>query len=213
MKYKISPTNVGNLAGIKKRKRVINSKECQEDLKDILPELFKAYHKALKMFNDEVATAPVEYRTNSYEANVFNTRLQQSLGERYGSDLKRGKYGRRFLYENGYIILLKKLNSKGMPMNIKTKLSSQINNQVEGNLFNTEEDGTSPIIFFGYTKTKLGEMRNPRIVYIDDGIVKWVITENIIVPKEQEIPNITPQKPISGVTIKKDAKSKKKKTI
>lgn len=210
MKYKFTPTKVGTLNGIKKHRRVINPKECQNDLNDILGDLFTAFHKAVKTFNSEVANTPVEYRARCMEATLFNSKLLQCLGETFGADLKRGKYSRRFLYQNGYIILLKKLDGNGMPMNIKTKLSSSIANQQEGNLFNTEEDGTSPIIFFGYKKNKLGELKSPQIVYIDEGVVKWVITENMITEKKQDIPNIISQEPSGIVAVKASAKRKNK---
>ena len=210
MKYKFTPTKVGTLNGIKKRNRVINHNECQNDLKDILNELFLAFHEAVKMFNYEIVFTPIEYRARCMEATLFNSKLLQCLGQKFGTDLKCGKYGRRFLYEKGYIILLKKLDRKGMPMNIKTKLSSSIANQQEGNLFNTEEDGTSPIIFFGYKKNKLGELKSPQIVYIDEGVVKWVITENMITEKKQDIPNIISQEPSGIVAVKASAKRKNK---
>ena len=203
-----SPTKVGTLNGIKKHRRVINPKECQNDLNDILGDLFAAFHKAVKTFNSEVANTPVEYRARCMEATLFNSKLLQCLGETFGADLKRGKYSRRFLYQNGYIILLKKLDGNGMPMNIKTKLSSSIANQQEGNLFNTEEDGTSPILFFGYSKTKFGEIRNPRLVYVDEEKVKWVITEDMIVEKKLDNPEVFPHNRTGIVAVKASAKRK-----
>lgn len=206
-----SPAKLGNLARIKKRKRVINSKECQNDMKDVLEYLFSAFHKAVRMFNDEISKTPILYRARSMEASYFNSKLLQCLGEIFESDLKCGKYGRRFLYKNGYIVLFKKLNGKHMPMNIKTKLSSSIENQMEGNLFNDEEDGTSPIIFFGYSKSKFGEITHPQIVYIDEGMVKWRLDESLIQLHKVNIdsPIITPQRPSGNVNVKPLAKEKR----
>jgi hypothetical protein len=90
-----------------------------------------------------------------------------------------------FLYKNGYITLFKKLNKYGMPMNIRTKLVTSIENQSEGNLFNSCDNGSSPIIFFGYSKSRIGEMIHPRLVYIDEGCVKWTIDENEVLSQQK----------------------------
>lgn len=203
-------TKVDIFPRINKRKRLINPKECQFDMKDVLVEIFSAFHSAVKMFNEEIVNTPVEYRTRGMEASFFNSKLMQCIGRVFKSDLKCGKYGRRFLYKNGYIVLFKKLNSQGMPMNIKTKLTASIENQLQGNLFNDEEDGTSPIIFFGYTKTRFGELRNPRVVYIDEGKKKWEICENMVeIPPKMTV-NIFPPQPTGKVEVKPTVKIKKK---
>lgn len=205
-----SPAKVDNFSRINKRKRVINPKECQLDMKDVLVEVFKAYHSAVKMFNEEIVNTPVQYRTRGMEASFFNSKLMQCIGRVFESELKCGKYGRRFLYKNGYIMLFKKLDSKGMPMNIKTKLSLSIENQLQGNLFNEEEDGSSPIIFFGYTKTRFGELRNPRVVYIDEGKKRWELDESMLEIPAQSSLDIVPPQPTGVVSVKSALKIKKK---
>jgi len=205
-----SPAKVDKISRINKRKRVINPKECQLDMKDVLGEVFNAYHCAVKMFNEEIANTPVQYRTRGMEASFFNSKLMQCIGRVFESELKCGKYGRRFLYKNGYIMLFKKFDSKGMPMNIKTKLSMSIENQLQGNLFNDEEDGSSPIIFFGYTKTRLGELRNPRVVYIDEGKKRWELNESMVEMPAQPSLDIIPPQPTGVVSVKPTVKIKKK---
>ena len=185
MVYLNSSANVDNLSEKRKRKRVINSKECQYDMKGVLLLIFMAYHKAVKLYNDEISLTNPQDRTRGMEATYFNSKLMQCLREYFDTDLKRGKYGRMFLYENGYITLFKKLNKYGMPMNIRTKLVTSIENQLEGNLFNSDDDGSSPIIFFGYLKSKIGEMIHPRLVYIDEGCVKWTINEDEVLPQQK----------------------------
>ncbi len=69
---------------------------------------------------------------------------------------------------NGYIMLFKKLNSKNMPMNVPTRFSSSIQNQEQGYLFDMYDNGTEPILFFGYNKSRFGEIINPKLVYIDE---------------------------------------------
>ena len=215
MKYNnFMSAKVDNLHGFTKRKRVINPKECQYDMKEDLRYIFDAYHEAVKLYNSETALTPVEYRVRNFDATYFNSKMMQCLGKAFGTDLKTGKYKRRFLYKDGYIVLFKKLDSKGMPMNVKTKLSKSIENQLEGNLFNDDEDGSSPIIFFGYSKSRFGEIVHPKIIYIDEGVVKWTITEDMInVRKEINTNYVAPQQPIGGVSIKATAIIKKKKEI
>ena len=177
-----SPTNIGIFNEIRKRKRIISSQECQFDMKDALQHIFSAYHEAVKLYNLEIGMTNPQDRIRGLEASYFNSKLMQCLRSYFDTHLKRGKYGRMFLYENGYIVLFKKIGKNGKPMNIRTKLMDAIENQLMGNLFNAEEDGSSPMIFFGYSKSRLGEIVHPRILYIDENSVKWTIEENEITP-------------------------------
>lgn len=205
-----SPAKVGNLSEKRKRKRIINPKECQFDMEEALRQIFIAYHEAVKLYNYEINfTNPLD-RTRGMEASYFNSKLMQCLRVYFDTNLKRGKYGRMFLYENGYIVLFKKLGKDGKPMNIRTKLMVSIENQLEGNLFNSDEDGSSPIIFFGYSKSKMGELIHPRLVYIDEGSVKWTIEENQII-SENEINLLTDVVHSPGhAAVKPELKIKKK---
>lgn len=195
----------------KKRKRVINPKECQFDMKDELPLLFRAFHNAVLKFNEEVGLTSPEDRIRGFEATYFNAKLVQCLRELFGNDLKYGKYGRVILFKNGYVCLFKKLNSRGLPMNIRTKNSVSIGNQLQGNLFNCEDDGSSPIVIFGYSKDKLGALIRPRIVYIDEERLKWTIEENQIVKTTGTSFDLFPPQPSDRMSIKPSALPPKKK--
>jgi len=81
------------------------------------------------------------------------------------------------LYVKGYIILFKKLDKNDMPMNIRTKMTDSIENQLQGRLFQDDEDPTAPILFFGYKKNQFGELVDPKLVYIDENKVKWAINK------------------------------------
>ena len=197
----------------KKRKRIINPKECQQDLKGILPLIFKAFHKAVLRFNEEIRLTAPEDRLRGLEALYFGSKMMQCLREVFGNDLRRGKYGRMLLYVKGYIFLFKKLNKKGMPMNVITKSSVSIAFQLEGNLFNCDEDGSSPIVTFGYKKSKLGEITHPQLVYIDEGKIKWIIDEDNIVKDVQQSSDIFSPQPSGNISIKTGAKVTKKKKI
>lgn len=185
MEIKIPPANIGILNENRKRKRIVSSKECQFDMKDALRHMFSAFNEAVQLYNLEIGLTNPQDRVRSMEASYFNSKLIQCLRSRFKTRLKRGKYGRIILYENGYVVLFKKLGKNDKPMNIRTKVTDAIENQLMGNLFNKDEDGSSPIIFFGYSKTKFGEIAHPRIVYIDENLVKWTINENDITPVEE----------------------------
>lgn len=205
-----SPAKVDNFSEKRKRKRIINPKECQYDMQDALREIFMAYHEAVKLYNSEIGLTNPQDRTRGMEASYFNSKLMQCLRTYFDTNLKRGKYGRMFLYENGYIVLFKKLGKNGKPMNIRTKLMVSIENQLEGNLFNSDEDGSSPIIFFGYSKSRIGELIHPRLVYIDEGSVKWTIEEDQII-SENEVNMFTNVAPSSDhAVVKPELKIKKK---
>src|SRR5690606_23483455 len=93
-----------------------------------------------------------------------------------GEDAFYGRYRRLILKVKGYVILFKKLNSKGMPMNIYTENVRKLSNQeIQLSLFNESKYSESPILYFGYEKNKLGEYTQPRIVYIDENKIKFVI--------------------------------------
>lgn len=210
MNKKNSPAKVGISNRTGKRKRLINAKECQIDMKESLVLIFNAFHKAVELHNSEIRLTNPQDRVRGMEASYFNAKLMQCLREEFPYNLKRGKYGRMFLYSNEYIVLFKKLDKNGKPMNIRTKSSSSIENQIQGNLFDNEEDGTSPIIFFGYSKSLIGEMIRPRIVYIDEEHVKWTIEEKDVLPKKEDtlFPVQTPEE--AHVSIKPHLKVKKK---
>ena len=210
MTYLNSSAKVDIFSEKRKRKRIINPKECQYDMQDALRQIFMAYHEAVKLYNSEIGLTNPQDRTRGMEASYFNSKLMQCLRAYFDTNLKRGKYGRMFLYKNGYIVLFKKLGKNGKPMNIRTKLTDSIENQLEGKLFNSDEDGSSPIIFFGYTKSRMGELIHPRLVYIDEGTVKWTIDESQITP-ENEVNMFTSIAPSSGhPAVKQHLKIKKK---
>lgn len=67
-----------------------------------------------------------------------------------------------------------------MPMNIRTRNDDAIRNQAQLSLFDGEYDITTPILYFGYQKSRMGELSDPKLVYIDEDKVKWIITDDDI---------------------------------
>lgn len=184
-----------------KRKRIINAKECEFELGDVLIILFEAFHQAVEMFNREIQQTPPDARPRGFEAGLLNAKLVQCMQRTFKEDWRRGKYGRIMLYKNGYIIFFKKLNSKDMPMNIRTKMTDSIENQEQGALFHDDNDGKAPILFFGYKKSRFGDIIDPKIVYIDEGRVKWIITEKEMVHSKKHV-IVPPEMPAAHVHVK-----------
>ena len=209
-----SPAKVVVFNEKRKRKRIISANEFQMDMDSALLQLFTAFHKAVDLYNNDIRRFNQQDRVRSFEATFFNTYMMQSLRDFFGTDLKQGLYGRKYLYTNGYIILFKKLNKHNMPMNVKTKHIVKIENQQEGFLFSDEEDGIAPIVFFGYTKSRIGEIGHPKFVYIDEESVKWVLEENNVI-QTQELPLFTSVKENQPVRPKVKVKKKvsNKKTV
>lgn len=185
------------------KRRSINLKECLFDLHDVLPKLFQAFDRAKERFVKEVSDVPPESRIRGYEATVFNTRIVQSLQELFPNDWLFGKYRRFILRPDGYIFLVKKLNSKDMPMNIKTKTIDAIREQKQLSLFNDETDVSEPVLYFGYRNSRFGEISAPKVVYIDENKVKWTITEEdldiLTSPTYTPTSPVTPKVPRIGI--------------
>ena len=87
-------------------------------------------------------------------------------------------------------------------MNITTLLSNRINNQMQGELFGKDDNGMEPIVVFGYTKDPLGISYVPKLVYIDDGKLKWVIPTSDITGSSYVAATINPVPPDTGVKLK-----------
>ena len=97
-----------------------------------------------------------------------------------------GKYRRLILRLKGYLILFKKLDKNGYPMNIKTNnIQSILNQNLTLDLFTESDYNDEPILYFGYQKNRFGQFVNPQLVYIDEGDINFTITEKdleILVP-------------------------------
>ncbi|WP_418894235.1 hypothetical protein [Limibacterium fermenti] len=184
-----------------KRRILKDSKECILDLEEELEILFKAFYKAVTLYEKEVAFTPPSARCRGYEAVILNSKMIQCVMEVFPEHSKFGKYKRFMVRINGYICFFKKLDNKNMPMNIKTINSSFLTNQQQGKLFDISDDGSEPILYFGYNKNKFGEIKNPKLVYIDEDKFRWQITEGDIRPDTKDIP-LTP---LTGVLEHKSA--------
>ncbi|AUC82554.1 hypothetical protein [Lacinutrix sp. Bg11-31] len=176
------------------KRRLASLEGCQNDLKNELLLMFSAFYSALNNYKEEVVQTPPEARARGFEASLLNSKMIQSIQEHFPRNWKFGKYKRFTLRINGYIILFKKFNQKGLPMNIKTKSVTAISQQLSIPLFDDTTFVAEPILFFGYSKDSIGRIINPKLVYIDEDQVKWEINRDsastvktISISKEEKI--------------------------
>lgn len=192
-----------------KRKRIIGAKECKIELKNILSRIFEAYDDAVNLYNKEIVQTPPEARMRGFEAHLLNVKIIQSMQKYFCRDWRTAKYGRFMLYVKGYIIFFKKLNKNDMPMNIRTKMTDSIENQIQGSLFPGDEDPIAPILFFGYKKNQFGELVDPKLVYIDENKVKWTIDRSAIIEHVRPTVTLKPTVPdAASVSVKVAKKAK-----
>ncbi|WP_366184051.1 hypothetical protein [Flavobacterium ovatum] len=159
------------------KRRTAKDSECQIDLHKELPLIFKAFKIASSAFEKEVSQTPIEARGRGFEASLLNSKMIHSIQTTFPNNWKYGKYKRFILRVNKYSILFKKLDNKNMPMNINTNFSKAISNQFTMSLFDEGTTSIDPILFFGYKKDRLGNIAEPKLIYIDDNTLQWVITE------------------------------------
>ena len=170
-------------------KRVLAVNEtCKVELKNGIQLLYKAYEEALTKSSTVLSMLPVHSRSRTLEASIIQSCFAESLIENFPEKAFFGKYRRLILRVNGYLILFKKLNKKGYPMNIKTvNVQSILNQNQVLDLFSESDYNDEPILYFGYQKNKFGEYVNPQLIYIDEGDVKFSIVETDV----QAVLNIT----------------------
>lgn len=188
------------------KRRLATTEGCLYDLSDELPMFFKAFEDACKRYNQEILHTPPEARCRGFEAILFNSKLIQGIQTYFPDDWKFGKYKRFIFCKKGYLVLFKKLNSKGMPMNIKTKMVDSINYQMMESLFDSLDFYEEPILYFGYKKDRIGNIYQPQLVYIDENKVRWSIDE-----RDVEAKNIRAiEKPSEEIALPKLKTIKKK---
>lgn len=200
-------TNVEQKVGKPKVKRRLASEEgCLIDLQNELPLFFNAFEEACENYNNEVVQTPPESRCRGFEASLFNSKLIQGIQKYFPVNWKYGKYKRFILNTKGYLVLFKKLNNKGMPMNIRTNIVESINSQMMYSLFDNFDFVEEPILYFGYKKDRIGNIYQPQLVYIDENQIRWTIEESDIAVTK----TVGMEKPSEEVATPKLKNAKKK---
>jgi hypothetical protein len=152
---------------------------CKIELKSDIQLLHKAYEEALKKTSDFLSMLPIRSRSRIVEASIIQSCFAESLMENFPNKAFYGKFRRLILRVKGYLILFKKLDKKGYPMNTKTiNVQSILNQNLTLDLFSDSDYNDEPILYFGYQKNRIGEYVNPQLIYIDEGEVKFSINES-----------------------------------
>ena len=162
------------------KRRIINKKECLFDNEESLKDIFRIVNQAIKNFNHRLSEVPLQLRVRTFEAVTLLQEIVIALSDEFSENCKFAKYKRFVLRLNGYQFLIKKLDKNNMPMNIKTKNCTFINNQVMGSLFNDDPDyhnAVEPLLYIGYKKSKFGVIGDLSVVYIDENKLQWTISE------------------------------------
>lgn len=160
-------------------KRVLAVNEtCKVELKKDIQLLYKAYDEALIKTSKVLSIIPIHSRSRILEASVIQSCFAESLMNNFPNKALYGRYRRLILRLKGYLILFKKLDKKGYPMNTKTKnVQSILNQNLTLDLFSESDYNDEPILYFGYQKNRIGEYINPKLIYIDEGEIKFTIDE------------------------------------
>lgn len=189
------------------KRRIATLDSTRFDLSNELPIMFKAFHEAYELYESEITQTPPQARARGFEASLLNSKMIQSIQKHFPAHWKFGKYKRFTLHTKGYIILFKKLDKYNKPMNIKTKSVEAISDQLTLPLFDGANAVEEPILFFGYRKDNLGNIADPKLVYLDEGKVKWIVTLDDISTVQ---PIVLPRKVQPATPILREGKDGKK---
>jgi hypothetical protein len=173
------------------KRSLANREACMIELKKELNSLFKVFFDAIGKASDALLMFSPIIRARTLEASIIQSFYTEALFEVFENKAFFGKYKRLILSVNGYLVMFKKLNSKGYPMNIKTiNIQSILNQHRMLDLFADTDYNDDPILYFGYQKNKSGAYVNPQLIYIDNGRVQFSINESDIefsLPSDIEI--------------------------
>ncbi|MEZ0007071.1 hypothetical protein ABH942_002449 [Flavobacterium sp. 28YEA47A] len=158
------------------KRTLANYETSKMELEKEIILLFKTYKSALYSTQQQMLSFKIEFRSRALEASIMQSFFAEYLKENFGNKAFYGKYKRLILRSNGYLILFKKFNNKGMPMNIKTiNVQSILNQNQVLDLFASSDYNDEPILYFGYKKNRYGEYVNPQLIYVDEGNIVFSI--------------------------------------
>ncbi|MDQ5929630.1 MAG: hypothetical protein QG594_1410, partial [Bacteroidota bacterium] len=122
--------------------------DCKLELSKDLVLLFKTFESALSNTREELLKFKVQYRSRTLEASIMQSYFAEYLQQNFSNKAFYGKYKRLVLRTNGYLILFKKLDGKGYPMNIKTvNVQSILSQNQVLDLFADSDYNDEPILY------------------------------------------------------------------
>ena len=157
-----------------KKRKFLTKENCIKKIFDNLHGVFTAYSNAVDKFNMEIRQTIPEARIR-LNAALLNAKMTESFIRTFPSNWRMGKYNRVIFRFDGVQLIIKKLDKMDKPSSIPTKFWTSISNQEQLSLFKDNTDIEEPILIFGYTKDRMGQIDNPRIIFYD-GEKKWSIT-------------------------------------
>lgn len=167
-------------------RRTISLEEALEGLRDAAQTMFAAYEEGLRHFNRVISLFETpEARTNRLEAGVMHSCLVEAFVKAFPDYVvPNTKYGRFILRIAETQIIIKRINEAGKPSYVPTILSDKILTQSSASLFDDEDEAAKaePVLIFGYTRNKVGEFVDPRIVYFKGSPI-WVIAADDVMAK------------------------------
>lgn len=184
------------------KRRLASNSECRVELKKELQLLFNVFYASVEKANAVLSSFQPSHRSRTFESSVMQSSFAEALFDSFGDKAFYGRYKRLILRSSGYLILFKKLNKKGYPMNIKTvNVQSILSQNQVLDLFATSDYNDEPILYFGYQKSRFGQFVNPQLIYIDGGKINFTISEkdmDILLPafsnkEDSEIKEVVPK--------------------
>ena len=182
-------------------RREISKEKALEVLSESITMMFMAYFEAVEKFNIEIQQTIPEARSR-LNAVLLNAKLTESFILKFPENWIKGKYGRIIFRWDEVQMLIKKLDKNGKPSYLPTLLSDKILNQTQSELFRDDADAKAePILIFGYSKDKFGQIQSPRIVYYKDE-VKWSINKEDLVLRPVSMDNLITRRAVESEVMK-----------
>lgn len=159
---------------ISEKRNRIEQEDFNAIFKEHFAEVFRAYTLGLMRYNDEIQQTIPQARAR-LDSVLLNAKITESFIIHFPESYSVGKYKRViFRWADAPVqLIIKKLTSNSKPSYVPTILSDAIQNQEQMSLFEGCYQIEEPILIFGYSRSKTGEVIEPRIVYFD-GEAKWV---------------------------------------
>lgn len=138
-------------------------------MEEHIPRIISVIEEAFDAMSDEISGRSPSYLNHLSRSNRMNEQIKGRITDEYGTTVKRLPYNRFGLFIGGYVILFKKLDKFGRPMNIPTTNSIALTGQGVLNF-----PGEPEIIHVGYTVDPSWEaIRKINAVKVEDQQVVW----------------------------------------
>lgn len=154
------------------KRQTFSKEDAVELLRQYAVQIFSAFDVALEKYNVEIQQTSPLARVR-LDSQLLHAKITDSFIDTFPENTIVGKYRRiifRYVGNNNKCqLIIKKLSKLGRPSYISTRLSNTILSQGQCELFDGDESAKrEPLLIFGYTKDRYGNLTNPRIVYFDE---------------------------------------------